>query len=193
MKVLLAAGTGAAGLAAPTAQGAIVYSGVIDKTATNASDGLYINMSTFAIYYLGGGGEHYNFAFFDGHYVTPFILGTGWVTNALSAGTPVQTQPFDMSLGASGGFGSTPGYLGVEFRDGGSGGPLVYGWLEYSYDGGGFTTIYDAAYNSTPGGAIDAGQTAVPEPGESAWVGAMVAGSVAAFAARKRRREKRAA
>jgi hypothetical protein len=197
MKLLLAAGSGAAALAGPTAQADIVYSGPIGVTAQSVVDGVYIQMSNFA---TGYGLETPTAWTFNPYHHSGDVLGIhyagdGVVLNSLSAGTPVQTQTFqaaggEFSIYSISGFSSTPSYLGVEFNDGGG---EMYGWVEISYDGSGFVTIDDAAYNSTPGGAINAGQTTVPEPAVSAWVGAMLAGSVAAWAARKRRKEKKAA
>ncbi len=64
-----------------------------------------------------------------------------------------------------------------------------YGWAEISYNVDKSVTLYGFAYNST-GQDIRAGQTVVPEPGAAGIIGAVVAGSAAAWAARRKRAKK---
>jgi hypothetical protein len=56
----------------------------------------------------------------------------------------------------------TTGYLGVQFN---AGSGLVYGWIQASYNVDFSFTVYDFAYESSPGATILAGATgAIPEP-----------------------------
>jgi len=79
-----------------------------------------------------------------------------------------------------------PVFMGLQILDGAN---TYYGWLQLDYnrpysDGStGILVLYDFAYNSTPGAAIFAGQTPIPEQATGAiWCG------LAAFALMIRRR-----
>ena len=81
-------------------------------------------------------------------------------------------------------------YLAVSFQDGNS--ATHYGWIRVSADNIiGSVTVYDFAYNATPGGSILTGQTsAIPEPSAAAALAGLLAGSAALF---RRRQQKQAA
>jgi hypothetical protein len=61
-----------------------------------------------------------------------------------------------------------------------------YGWADVSYNADSSLTLYGFAYENVANTTIQAG--AVPEPADAALVGALVAGSAAAFAARRKRK-----
>jgi hypothetical protein len=79
----------------------------------------------------------------------------------------------------------THGYLGLEFN---AGPGNRFGWAEVSYNANQSVTLYSFAYDDT-GGSINAGQiAAVPEPAATGAIAAVLAGSVAAFDVRRRRK-----
>ena len=88
------------------------------------------------------------------------------------------------------------GYLGF-LSSGDGGNPGVYGWIKATWDGTNFQ-FYSAAYESTPGVAIRAGDTgasaAVPEPTTMAvfGLGALVLGAGKVRKQRAARRQKQA-
>jgi hypothetical protein len=87
------------------------------------------------------------------------------------------------------------GYLGF-LSSGDGGNPGVYGWIKATWDGTNFE-FYSAAYESTPGVAIMAGDTgaaAVPEPSTMAvfGLGALVLGAGKVRKQRAARRQKQA-
>jgi hypothetical protein len=55
----------------------------------------------------------------------------------------------------------TTGYLGLRLV---SGGNTFYGWARISYNSDQSLTVYDFAYNNTPGTPIVAGDTGAPPP-----------------------------
>lgn len=124
-------------------------------------------------------------------------------TGAFSAGaaTLILGSQYTLGYGSSknyGGFASGPSgatgavapgtnaYAGFRFA---SGGNTFYGWIQLSVNTGNLTFV-NAAYNNTPGTAITAGATAVPEPGTMA---SLSLGAVAVLGAVAKRRRARAA
>lgn len=83
----------------------------------------------------------------------------------------------------------SPSYLGFKFT---SGEDTYYGWAKYTQNGYTDGTLYGFAYDNT-GAPIAVGATAVPEPGASAALAGLAAGSVAALAIRRRRKAAAAA
>jgi hypothetical protein len=131
-------------------------------------------------------------------YCTPLIYNEG-----ASVGGPVNN--FNSYVGMSSIFRNTyrqvaaptfDGYLGF-LSSGDGGNPGVYGWIKATWDGTNFQ-FYSAAYESTPGVAIRAGDTgasaAVPEPTTMAvfGLGALVLGAGKVRKQRAARREKQA-
>jgi hypothetical protein len=128
-------------------------------------------------------------------YVGPFVN----YANALSMGTSIGSgSTFQTSsqvvLGSNyggtlyGGFATqvppgTNAYAGFEFTAGD--GAIHYGWL-YMNVNAGVIDFTGAAYESTPGMAIAAGQTAVPEPGTMAMLALGAVGVVGAAIKRRR-------
>lgn len=94
---------------------------------------------------------------------------------------------FDSSAWTTGGDAE---YAGFVFEDEGS---TYYGWALISLSANWTVTLYSFAYENS-GAAIAAGATPspVPEPAESALAVGLLAGTAAAFAARRRRAQKAA-
>ena len=109
-------------------------------------------------------------------------FGNNALFNYVFEGTPYTAPNFD-------------GYLGfLSSGDDGNGTNGVYGWIRATWDGTNFQ-LYSAAYESTPGVAIMAGDTgssvtAVPEIDPSGLASALslVMGSVAMLEQRRRKR-----
>lgn len=76
----------------------------------------------------------------------------------------------------------TNAYAGFRFA---SGGNTYYGWIQLSVNAG-VLNFVNAAYNNTPGTAINAGARAVPEPGSMAALAMGAAAVVGAVAKRRR-------
>jgi hypothetical protein len=116
------------------------------------------------------------------------ILLTGLTSNytaKLAYGTIINTSShFSSSIPyiENRGMGAWPapssGYLGLELANG------DFGWANITYNGTALT-LYGFAYNNT-GGPITAGE--VPEPTAAGIIGALVAGSAGAYAARQKRK-----
>jgi len=133
----------------------------------------------------------------SGSNCTPLIY-----TEGASVGGPVNN--FNSNDGRSPSFRDTlysiaapnfDGYLGF-LSSGDGGNPGVYGWIKATWDGTNFQ-FYSAAYESTPGVAIMAGDTgvaAVPEPTTMAvfGLGALVLGAGKVRKQRAARRQKQA-
>jgi len=114
-----------------------------------------------------------------------FSLGN-YGNNALFNYVPYTAPPFD-------------GYLGfLSSGDDGNGTNGVYGWIKATWDGTKFE-FYSAAYESTPGVAIKAGDLPVPsavpeiDPSGLASAVSLVMGSVAMLEQRRRKRAASAA
>ena len=98
-------------------------------------------------------------------------------------------QPFLSKPGYSGTFNAGDrGYVGLRVANGGG---YNYGWADITRNTGDSLTLHGFAMETTADTAIQAG--AVPEPAETAFAAALVAGSVAAFRARRRIQSRRAA
>jgi hypothetical protein len=134
----------------------------------------------------------------SGDYCTPLIYTVGQSVggpvnnfNSVRTSSPTFRDTY-RSLNVS----TFDGYLGfLSSPDGGN--PGVYGWIKATWDGTNFQ-FYSAAYESTPGVAIRAGDTgasaAVPEPTTMAvfGLGALVLGAGKVRKQRAARREKQA-
>ena len=132
-----------------------------------------------------------------GNYCSPLIYA-----ERASVGGPVGN--FDSFVGSAPSFRDTyknrtapsfDGYLGF-LSSPDAGNPGVYGWIKATWDGTNFE-FYSAAYESTPGVAIMAGDTgaaAVPEPSTMAvfGLGALVLGAGKVRKQRAARRQKQA-
>ncbi len=124
-----------------------------------------------------------------------FMVSGGYVSK-LSAGklidnsaTFAEDASIHLSLYFAGSYhgpwaGGGNGYIGMRDISGN------YGWANVTYVQGTSLTLYGLAYDDT-GAGIQAG--AVPEPADAALLGALVAGSAAAMAARRKRKLARAA
>jgi hypothetical protein len=184
-KLVLIAGTGAAGFAAHQANATVHYSGTLNITTSNADNGLYVRMSDFAVDHVAANVTGWNFdpyfeattPFGPSIYLTGATGSPGFVSTALTFGAEVDTQTFDSANPLTGiATDNTPKYFGLSFNPGSG---TVYGWMQISFaPTTNFVTLIDAAYNDVPGGAITAGQT-IPEPANAALLlGAGAAGMI---------------
>ncbi len=212
-KLLLAAPALGALAAAPASHATIVYTNPPDLTASSPNN-IFFDLGA-----NGGTGSSSLSSFPAADFYLKFYYNTqplvpmlrfavngnllaasgGFVTN-FPYGTSINSSLFStqnyIALNNAGANNAhwpangSPGYVGLEFN-GGSG--PVFGWAQVSYNSNHSLTLYDFAYQSD-GSPILAGQTAaVPEPAESAAFAALLAGSAAAFAARRRRKLHQAA
>jgi hypothetical protein len=206
-KLLLAAPLAAAGAALPAAKGDIIYA------PFNGGANITINTSQVVFFDVGNGvanatsssGANYDFGlyFASGNAAQPRIVkssgdgiaytGTFFAyAQKFSSGSPIDGSSFTTAayLSKNGGgpwaADGTVGYLGVQVQG------SDFGWIEVSYNTDSTLTLISAAYDNT-GAPIAAGATSVPEPAESAALAAVLAGSLAAFRARQRRKAQKAA
>jgi hypothetical protein len=102
-------------------------------------------------------------------------------------GLTFNSGDFGVSPGSNNSYGDFSagefGYVGLAFN-GGSG--TNYGWAQIGYSGTAIT-LYDFAYESAIGVAIEAGATSsIPEPSAAAGLAGLLAGSVALYSRRRR-------
>jgi len=203
-----------AGAAIPAAQGAIVYTSLGSSGITvSGSNQLYIDWqgqstgsSAFAGSDIGlsivpvsiGGHPYYNSLVasnlaYVNISVYPFRTT---VANRFGYGNPIVSQPapdgstfynvkktYLSESNNPGNYYWTPSathyYLGVQLTPSND-----YGWVEIALTSFDSLTVYGFAYNTT-GAAINAG--AVPEPADAGVLAGVLAGSAAAYAARRKR------
>ncbi len=200
-------------LAAPVAMGAMsgVAAGNIVYTSVNAGTGVSITDPSKLYFDVDGrswgatyqAGDDFELSFETNNAAKPYLAGigggkaVGYHTPAnyiskLSYGTTINGsgtfEPEGFLAFHTGGQWVPPasGYAGLQLGSG------DFGWANLTVTGDGtndVVTLYGFAYDNT-GAAINAGT--VPEPGEAGLLGAVAAGSVAAWAARKRRLTARA-
>jgi hypothetical protein len=94
---------------------------------------------------------------------------------------------FGVSPGSNNSYGdfsaAEVGYVGLAFN---AGSGTNYGWAQIGYSGAAIT-LYDFAYESDIGVAIEAGATSsIPEPSAAAGLAGLLAGSVALYSRRRR-------
>ena len=144
-------------------------------------------------------GDFNNFGGFahDGFFCSPLIYAEGASVggfvgnfNSVYTGAPSFRDTYRSAAAPT-----FDGYLGF-LSSGDGGNPGVYGWIKATWDGTNFE-FYSAAYESTPGVAIMAGDTgaaAVPEPTTMAvfGLGALVLGAGKVRKQRAARRQKQA-
>lgn len=181
----------------PPSHGAVIYSGVQNLSVPQSPDGLYLNVYSGAT--EGGQPVSWNTApwlnlFFGGVYIAtddlflPVITGGDQVVN-LAVGTLIDGSSTFASAesGSATHLGggplqfqlATPGYMGFAFRQN-VGGPLYYGWLQFTINNASPGVIHDWAYESVSGVGI---VTGIPEPGRALL---LVFGACSAFLRRKR-------
>ncbi len=200
-KLLLAVPV-AAGAAASTAHASIVVTTLGTPLSTGTFGFIYFSLDTQQAsmsYFTGIEFELLNnkgTVFADG-FNQGQVAKSGSYAVALSNGSLISsslnfataTTLFPSSTGwtADG----THHFLGLEIN---SSSTPNYGWAEVSMNSDFTTTLYSFAYETTPGQSVNAGQmTSVPEPAEATLIGGLLAGSAAAFAARRRRKAQVAA
>ena len=202
MKSLLLSGCIAclAGITFPAAaRGALMYSGVQNIPIPLTGDGVYLRMSdgaTTGAFPANWNTEPWLNPFFGGvdfansDLLRPVITGADQIVN-LSSGTVINAAG-NFVAGESGSAThvggaanqfqiGTPGIVGFVFETT-VGGPDYFGWLRMTVNNLGAGSIVDWAYESTAGAPVQAGITAVPEPG------AFVAGLLCLGAGALRRR-----
>jgi len=197
----LAAPVAASCLAGPTTQGSVIY--------VNLGAGMTITRGQDLFWEMGGGASYANFAGTDFRLrlyplsypnpdptVSPFGAGDKVADPGYYAAKIVSGSPINGSLSFTG-FTGLPLDYGVGPWTGGANaylGLLVggtdYGWAHINYISDTSITLLGYAYENT-GGSINAGQ--VPEPVATGVVGAVLAGSATAWAARRKRKQAHAA
>lgn len=131
---------------------------------------------------------------FISFYASPYNVGNKFVSTVngdepriYAVGDTVSAlDTFDVGANYGGGVLDVPFYVGFSFEIENN---THYGWalFEFVESGGNhLQVLHEFAYESEAGKAITVG--AIPEPGEVAAVAGLVAGSVAALAARRRRK-----
>jgi len=205
-------GAPALAVAAPAAHAAIVYTpinGGTGVTLTAPYDSLFFNLQTGVYHPYGFTGNQILFTFYFGNPNNPVIEGL-YGTDKSAYGGPasgvrpvvkfghVQTVGISSSFSdATNSFNNvvpgnwaadgTHGYAGLSINPS----ITMYGWAEVSYNVDKTLTVYGFAVQ-TDGTAIVTPGT-VPEPGTSAAMAALTAGSVAALSARRKRKLAKAA
>jgi hypothetical protein len=201
---LLAAVPALAGLAAVPASGMIVY------TPVNGGAGQTISYGPLVGIFFSPDLQQISPTYFSGaellltfhlsslvpySYPNPNADGatavSGHYAAKLDAGTEIgyslifRTGPRPLYYYTAGPWSpGTRDYLGFGFFIG-SNLQANFAWADVSYNSDNSLTLYGFAYETTLGANITAG--AVPEPAESAAFAALLAGSAAAYAARKKR------
>lgn len=164
----------AAGLAAvPSAEAAIVYSGLVNVPIPTNVGGLYLDLTTGTT----------STAAFAGWDINPYYSASSMYSSAASSGTNPQVSVVtlggvvdsNLAVGtlvpgslfmennlarATNLAPGQTGIMGITFIDAGN---TYHGWVRMTRGNGGPGTLVDYAYNDTPNTAILAG--AVPEPG----------------------------
>ncbi len=107
-----------------------------------------------------------------------FTRGFGTTSNQLVIGSRYSGTPYGQFQPPN-----STGYLGFKFAVGTN---TYNGWIQVKTAQGYGLSFVDAAYNDTPNGAINAGQTAVPEPGT---IASLAFGSAALAGATWRRKK----
>ena len=198
-------------VAAPMASGAIIYTSVNGGLGQTISPGahLYFKVSAPAsIHPTYMSGDEFEMAFsYDNPDLPTFskapnstslVIGytgtpTGYVSKlsfgaTISGSSPQTVFGYFSSYGKGPWAGGGTGYVGLII---GKGATSFYGWANITYNSSlNELTLFSFAYQDDRS-AIQAG--AVPEPAEAAIVGGLLAGSAAAFAARRKRKLARAA
>jgi len=200
-----------AGAAIPAAQGAIVYTSLGSGITVSGSNKLYLDFqgqTTGAAAFPGWdiglsindvSGDYYSQV--SGN-ISSVDLGAYYRTTVglrFPFNDPIVREPalygstfyniaktYLTISSASGNYFWSPSathyYLGVQLTAGGD-----YGWAEIALTSFNSMTVYGFAYRDT-GASINAGQTTdVPEPTEAGVLAGVLAGSAAAYAARRKR------
>ncbi len=169
------AGAAASVAAAPSAQAAVVYSGLVNLPIPNTFGGIYLDMTTGV---TAG-------AAFVGWDINPYNAATSMYCSAASGGT----NPLVSVIAAAGivdanlapgiaipgvlvlenglardtnlAPGQT-GIMGIQFVDAGN---TYNGWVRMTRGAGGDGSLVDFAWDNTPNTPIAAGAGIVPEPG----------------------------
>ena len=200
LKAVLATGGAFAG-GTLLSQGAVIYTPE-NITVSAPSGSIWFSLSgqqASTTYFSGAQGYLRNIspaAMFEsaGASATPIVYAATSYLQRLASGAAINgTRTFSGTgyayFGPPWSANGQHGYIGLEFNPGTG---LRFGWAEVSLNAGNTLTLYGFAYDNT-GGQILAGVTAVPEPATTGAIAAALAGSVAAFEARRRRKAARLA
>ena len=196
-----AAAGSALAMATDAGAGSIAYSGIQNKNVSvSQSTGITFGPASFGL-----GMSSFNFGTAVGANLHPNsngVLGSGFIQKLASgsaisggAGTFNGSVIAQFAIGKHFGYfaAGQSGFAGVEFNTGTAGNPHIhYGWVRLVYSGDPWInslTAIDWAYETTPGLAIHAGQTAeqsgIPEPGTAA-LSLLALGAAGVLALRRR-------
>jgi hypothetical protein len=188
--------TTTAGLAASSASATIIHTTLSEPLLVSAPSELYFNLEEQTAgesLSLGPGRFEFNWRYGDSS--KPIISGSdsgsgiainGGYASRFNGGEIISSSLYfvgtaDIAYSGIGNFSLEPrGFLGLRFDNNGTDN---FGWADIEFNSSDQLVLYSFAYDDS-GSAIQAG--AIPEPRTSAFLAALVAGSAAMFARRRK-------